>query len=68
MTEKKPGFFQRLFGTQPVPEARPAPPESLPDTPVTPEAIPDVPEPEPAAPIAAEAEDLPPPKPCRKRR
>jgi fused signal recognition particle receptor len=63
MTEKKPGFFQRLFGTQPVPEARPAPPESLPDTPVTPEAIPDVPEPEPAAPIAAEAEDLPPPGP-----
>jgi fused signal recognition particle receptor len=63
MTEKKPGFFQRLFGTQSVPEARPAPPESLPDTPVTPEAIPDVPEPEPAAPIAAEAEDLPPPGP-----
>ena len=63
MTEKKPGFFQRLFGTQPVPEPTPAPPETLPETPVTPEAIPDVPEPAAAPPVAAEPEDLPPPGP-----
>jgi fused signal recognition particle receptor len=67
MTEKKPGFFQRLFGTQPAPEPRPAPPETLPETPVTPEAVPAVPEPEPAPPPAApaptEPEDLPPPGP-----
>jgi fused signal recognition particle receptor len=64
MTEKKPGFFQRLFGTQPAPEPRPAPPETLPETPVTPEAIPDVPEPEPTPPPApVEPEDLPPPGP-----
>jgi fused signal recognition particle receptor len=68
MTEKKPGFFQRLFGTQPAPEPRPAPPETLPETPVTPEAVPDSPEPEPAPPPAApvapvEPEDLPPPGP-----
>ena len=64
MTEKKPGFFQRLFGTQPAPEPSPAPPE----TPVTPGAVPPVPEPEPAPPPAApaapaEPEDLPPPGP-----
>ena len=45
MTEKKPGFFQRLFGTQPAPA--PAPEETVPETPVTPDAIPDVPEPAP---------------------
>ena len=64
MTEKKPGFFQRLFGTQPAPEPSPAPPETLPETPVTPEAVPPVPEPEPAPPPAPiEPEDLPPPGP-----
>ena len=64
MTEKKPGFFQRLFGTQPAPEPSPAPPETLPETPVTPEAVPPVPEPEPAPPPApVEPEDLPPPGP-----
>ena len=64
MTEKKPGFFQRLFGTQPAPEPSPAPPEALPETPVTPEAVPPVPEPEPAPPPApVEPEDLPPPGP-----
>ena len=64
MTEKKPGFFQRLFGTQPAPEPRPAAPETPPETPVTPEAIPDVPEPEPTPPPApVEPEDLPPPGP-----
>jgi fused signal recognition particle receptor len=67
MTEKKPGFFQRLFGTQPAPEPSPAPPETLPETPVTPEAVPAVPEPEPAplpaTPAPTEPEDLPPPGP-----
>ncbi len=67
MTEKKPGFFQRLFGTPAAPEPKPAPPETLPETPVTPEAIPDSPEPEPApppaAPVETEPEDLPPPGP-----
>ena len=67
MTEKKPGFFQRLFGTQPAPEPSPAPPETGPETPVTPEAVPPVPEPEPAPPPAppapVEPEDLPPPGP-----
>ncbi len=70
MTDKKPGFFQRLFGTQPQPA--PAPAETLPETPVTPDAIPPVPEaepapepgPEPTPPSApAEPEDLPPPGP-----
>jgi fused signal recognition particle receptor len=67
MTEKKPGFFQRLFGTQPAPEPTPAPPETLPETPVTPETVPAVPEPErapsPATPAPTEPEDLPPPGP-----
>ena len=66
MTEKKPGFFQRLFGTQPAPA--PAPEETIPETPVTPDAIPDVPEPapepqpEPPAP-PAEPDHPPPPGP-----
>ncbi|QYO76757.1 signal recognition particle-docking protein FtsY [Devosia salina] len=66
MTEKKPGFFQRLFGTQPAPA--PAPEETVPETPVTPDAIPDVPEPapepqpEPPAP-PAEPDHPPPPGP-----
>lgn len=53
MTQKKPGFFQRLFGTQP----QPGPQEDAPETPVTPDAIPDVPAP------AVEPDDLPPPGP-----
>jgi fused signal recognition particle receptor len=65
MTDKKPGFLQRLFGTQSDPT--PAPPVTQPETPITPDAIPDVPEPEPApAPAvepAPEPEDLPPPGP-----
>ena len=65
MTEKKPGFFQRLFGTQPEPTPAPAPEEAAPETPVTPDAIPDVPEPEPEPPApgeppAAPEHDLPP--------
>lgn len=54
MTEKKPSFFQRLFGgSQPAPS--PAPPEAQPETPVepiplTPEAVPPAPEPEPEQP------------------
>jgi fused signal recognition particle receptor len=45
MTDKKPGFFQRLFGNQPLP----VPPETLPETPaVIPEPVAPTPEPEPA--------------------
>ncbi|KKB07706.1 signal recognition particle-docking protein FtsY [Devosia chinhatensis] len=60
MTEKKPGFFQRLFGVppqpQPGPAPSPAPPETRPEAPAEP--IPPVPEtvpptPEPAAPPEA---------------
>jgi len=52
MSEKKPGFFQRLFGGN-QPEPTPAPEETRPETPVTPDAVPDVPEPEaePPAPV-----------------
>ena len=63
MTEKKPGFFQRLFGTQPAPA--PAPEETIPETPVTPDAIPDVPEPapepQPESPARPVEPDHPPP-------
>ncbi|ODT80026.1 MAG: signal recognition particle-docking protein FtsY [Pelagibacterium sp. SCN 64-44] len=65
MTEKKPGFFQRLFGTQPAPS--PAPPETSPDQPVdpippVPETVPPTPEPEPE-PTPAPADHPPPPGP-----
>ncbi len=63
MTEKKPGFFQRLFGTQPTPS--PAPPETTP--PVQPEPQPVTPpEPEslpPVAPPQSAPEPKPEPKP-----
>ncbi|MFD1254775.1 MULTISPECIES: signal recognition particle-docking protein FtsY [Devosia] len=61
MTEKKPGFFQRLFGTQPAPT--PAPPKTRPETPVEPAPqSPPTPAPEPVpepAPVT-----LPEPKPA----
>ncbi|MHA6299424.1 signal recognition particle-docking protein FtsY [Devosia sp. CAU 1758] len=67
MTDKKPGFFQRLFGTQPEPAA---PPETLPETPITPDAVPPVPEPEPEpeqdpepTPAPIEPDHPPPPGP-----
>jgi fused signal recognition particle receptor len=59
MTEKKPGFFQRLFGTPPAPS--PAPPETRPDTPVEP--LPPVPETVPPAPEPA-PEPVPAPEPA----
>lgn len=67
MSEKKPGFFQRLFGGN-QPEPAPAPEETTPETPVTPDAIPDVPEPEtepttpvePTEPPPVPEHDLPP--------
>lgn len=61
MTEKKPGFFQRLFGTPPVQ----TPEQSPPETPVTPDAIPDIPEPEAEPPAPAEPAEPtePPPAP-----
>jgi fused signal recognition particle receptor len=64
MSEKKPGFFQRLFGGN-QPEPTPAPEETVPETPVTPDAIPDVPEPEPEPPAPAEPPEPaePPPAP-----
>ncbi|HTN63697.1 MAG TPA: signal recognition particle-docking protein FtsY [Devosia sp.] len=50
MSDKKPGFFKRLFGSDPVvPEPTPPPGEPLPVNPVPaepPEPIPPVPEPE----------------------
>ena len=55
MTEKKPGFFQRLFGTQPAPS--PAPPETRPETPVEP--VPPVPETVPPAPKPEPIPELP---------
>ncbi|MEQ8599122.1 MAG: signal recognition particle-docking protein FtsY [Devosia sp.] len=61
MSEKKPGFFQRLFGGN-QPEPAPAPEETVPETPVTPDAIPDVPEPEHEPPAPAEPAE-PPPEP-----
>lgn len=64
MSEKKPGFFQRLFGGN-QPEPTPAPEENVPETPVTPDAIPDVPEPvaEPPAPAEPPVPAEPPPAP-----
>lgn len=59
MSEKKPGFFQRLFGGN-QPEPPPAPEETVPETPVTPDAIPDVPEPEAKPPAPTEPTDAPP--------
>ncbi len=62
MTEKKPGFFQRLFGTeQPAPV--PAPPETTPaEVPaITPDAIEPVPEPAPEPTPASAPVDHPPP-------
>ncbi|MBJ3786507.1 signal recognition particle-docking protein FtsY [Devosia sediminis] len=49
MTDKKPGFFQRLFGTQPAPEPIPAPPETRPEPPAEPVTPPEpvLPTPEP---------------------
>lgn len=57
MSEKKPGFLQRLFGGN-QPEPKPAPGETVPETPVTPDAIPDVPEPEAEPPAPVEPPDL----------
>ncbi|MVS99467.1 signal recognition particle-docking protein FtsY [Devosia marina] len=57
MSEKKPGFLQRLFGGN-QPEPTPAPGETVPETPVTPDAIPDVPEPEAEPPAPVEPPDL----------
>jgi len=76
MSDKKPGFFQRLFGLEPTPAPEPtpppAPPETRPDRPVepippVPETVPPTPEPEPepqpsSAPPPAH-QDLPPPGP-----
>lgn len=46
MTDKKPGFFKRLFGGETPPP--PAPPETLPETPVAPpEPVPLTPQPVP---------------------
>ncbi len=60
MSEKKTGFFQRLFGNQPVPS--PAPPEVLPETPVEPVTAPVPAAPEPQTlPETAKANDIPPP-------
>jgi fused signal recognition particle receptor len=69
MTEKKSGFFKRLFDSltdEPRPAPPPAPPELLPDTtpiPPVPETVPPVPEPEPVLEPAIEPDDLPPPGP-----
>ena len=63
MSEKKPGFFQRLFGgNQPAPT--PAPEETLPENPAAPDPVPPVPEPQPE-PVPAEppAPDKAPPPP-----
>ena len=64
MSEKKPGFFQRLFGGN-QPEPTPAPEETRPETPVTPDAIPEVPEPEaePPAPVEPAEPTKTPPAP-----
>ncbi len=62
MTEKKPGFFQRLFGTQPPPG--PAPSETQPDAPVEPQPEPvPTPEPDPVPEHPAAPDDPPPPGP-----
>jgi len=70
MTDKKPGFFQRLFGgNQPTPS--PAPPETRPEepAPAAPEPVPPAPapEPEPEAPspppTTPQPDHVPPPGP-----
>ncbi|KKB11879.1 cell division protein FtsY [Devosia geojensis] len=63
MSEKKPGFFQRLFGIpeqqQPRPEPAPAP---APTPTPTPEPIPTpVPPPQPETPLEPQKPDIPPP-------
>lgn len=79
MTDKKPGFFKRLFGgdpVQPVPPApQPVPPPELPTelpqelpppvdpTPLPPEPVPPVPAPEPEPVPQREPEEIPPPGP-----
>ena len=65
MTDKKPGFFQRLFGNQPAPMP-PAPPETQPDAPAAvPEPVAPAPEPAPEPvrePVQqSEPQDAPPP-------
>lgn len=61
MTDKKPGFFQRLFGNQPAP-VPPVPPEALPETPaVVPEPVAPTPEPVPEPVQQPEPVDAPPP-------
>ena len=67
MTEKKPGFFQRLFGGN-QPSQTPAPDEAVPATPIepippVPETVPPAPEPIPAPEAPETVEDLPPPGP-----
>jgi fused signal recognition particle receptor len=60
MSDKKPGFFQRLFGIpeqqQPRPEPAPIPPEPVP----TPQPAP-VPTPQPETPPEPQRPDIPPP-------
>jgi fused signal recognition particle receptor len=71
MSDKRPGFFKRLFDKmtdEPRPVPSPAPPESQPDaplepTPIVPETVPPAPEPEPPAPSPETEPDLPPPGP-----
>jgi fused signal recognition particle receptor len=72
MTDKKPGFFKRLFDAM-TDEPRPAPPppsppETLPEAPTqpippVPETVPPAPEPEPVPPPPPQLDDLPPPGP-----
>lgn len=62
MTDKKPGFFQRLFGgNQPAPS--PAPPEAKPEQPAQPEPVVPTPAPENVPPTAPRPQDTPPPPP-----
>jgi fused signal recognition particle receptor len=71
MTDKKPGFFKRLFDSltdEPRPAPPPAPPETLPEAPLqpippVPETVPQPPEHIPAPEPAPEPDDLPPPGP-----
>lgn len=62
MTDKKPGFFQKLFGgNQPAP-VQPAPPETQPQTPApVPEPVPPTPKPTPAPVEQPKPIDAPPP-------
>ena len=59
MTDKKPGFFQRLFGGNQPNEVPPAPPETLPDAPA-PEPVAPTPEPLPEPVSQPEPVDPPP--------